>query len=104
MVEAVAQEFGRVLKQYGGYLEVLLDDFASRYVSSGASFGFSDHVWSGVIPLPGLADSGGPLHLWSRASFCNRILFRRCCNASPLPALMTSPSFRQASWTISLKS
>jgi len=49
MVEAVAQEFGRVLKQYGGYLEVLLDDFASRYVSSGASSGFSDHVWSDIV-------------------------------------------------------
>jgi hypothetical protein len=35
MVEAVAQEFGRVLKQYEGDLNTLLDDFASRYISSG---------------------------------------------------------------------
>lgn len=36
MVEAVAQEFGRMLKQYEGDLATLLDDFASRYISSGA--------------------------------------------------------------------
>lgn len=35
MVDAVAQEFGRVLKQYEGNLNGLLDDFASRYISSG---------------------------------------------------------------------
>jgi len=34
MVEAVAQEFGRVLKQYEGVLNTLLYDFASRYISS----------------------------------------------------------------------
>jgi len=38
MVEAVAQEFGRVFKQYEGDLNSLLDDFASRYISSGTSF------------------------------------------------------------------
>jgi len=37
MVDAVAQEFGRVLKQYEGNLNGLLDDFASRYISSGTS-------------------------------------------------------------------
>lgn len=39
MVEAVAQEFGRMLKQYEGDLATLLDDFASRYISSGAFSG-----------------------------------------------------------------
>jgi hypothetical protein len=36
MVEAVAQEFGRRLKQYEADLATLLDDFANRYISSGA--------------------------------------------------------------------
>jgi hypothetical protein len=36
MVEAVAHEFGRMLKQYEADLATLLDDFASRYISSGA--------------------------------------------------------------------
>ena len=35
MVEGVAHEFGRVLKQYESDLNTLLDDFASRYISSG---------------------------------------------------------------------
>lgn len=36
MVEAAAQELGRMLKQYEADLATLLDDFASRYISSGA--------------------------------------------------------------------
>ena len=35
MVQTVAQELGRILKQYEADYTSLLDDFVSRYTSSG---------------------------------------------------------------------